>query len=112
MRSPSAETEDEAGPDASGDSGDAEVRVHATVSGLVQGVGYRYFAVTAARRLGLTGWVRNRRDGDVELEAQGPRDDVDALIARLRVGPRWSRVDHVAVRTIPLQGETAFRVYP
>lgn len=87
------------------------MRVHATVSGLVQGVGYRYFTVTAARRLGLTGWVRNLRDGDVELEAQGRRADVDVLLNRLQTGPRWSRVDHVAVQTIPLQGETAFRVY-
>ena len=49
---------------------DAAVRVHVTVSGMVQGVGYRYFTVTGARKLGLAGWVRNLMNGDVELEAQ------------------------------------------
>ena len=49
---------------------DAAVRVHVTVSGMVQGVGYRYFTVTEARKFGLAGWVRNLMNGDVELEAQ------------------------------------------
>ena len=47
------------------------VRKHIVVNGLVQGVGFRYFTVTQARRLGVRGWVRNCRDGSVELEAQG-----------------------------------------
>ena len=58
---------------------DAAVRVHVTVSGMVQGVGYRYFTVTEARKLGLAGWVRNLMNGDVELEAQGARSDVAML---------------------------------
>lgn len=45
------------------------VRKHIVVTGLVQGVGFRYFTVTQARRLGVQGWVRNCRDGSVELEA-------------------------------------------
>ena len=52
---------------------DAAVRVHVTVSGMVQGVGYRYFTVTEARKLGLAGWVRNLMNGDVELEARGAK---------------------------------------
>lgn len=101
---------DAEGTDSANDANDT-VRIHAVVTGLVQGVEYRYFAVTAARRLGVTGWVRNLRNGDVELEAQGRRTDIAALISRLKTGPRWSRVDHVAVTAIPLQGETTFRVY-
>ena len=44
------------------------VRKHIVVTGLVQGVGFRYFTVTQARRLGVQGWVRNCRDGSVELK--------------------------------------------
>lgn len=94
-------------PERSHDSGAAEgtrphiIRIHARVSGLVQGVGFRYFAVQSARRLGVTGWVRNRLDGDVEAEAQGPRAQVDAFVAALHEGPRWSHVDAVDVTEIP-----------
>ena len=56
------------------------VRKHIVVNGLVQGVGFRYFTVTQARRLGVRGWVRNCRDGSVELEAQGSSDAVQALV--------------------------------
>ena len=60
------------------------VRKHIVVTGLVQGVGFRYFTVTQARRLGVQGWVRNCRDGSVELEAQGSSDAVQALPAMVR----------------------------
>ena len=59
------------------------VRKHIVVNGLVQGVGFRYFTVTQARRLGVRGWVRNCRDGSVELEAQGSSDAVQALVERV-----------------------------
>lgn len=67
------------------------VRKHIVVTGLVQGVGFRYFTVTQARRLGVQGWVRNCRDGSVELEAQGSSDAVQALVEQLAIGPRWSK---------------------
>ncbi|MBT1173555.1 acylphosphatase [Bifidobacterium sp. MA2] len=87
------------------------IRIHATVSGLVQGVGYRYFAYQAARGAGVTGWVRNLWNGDVEAEAQGPRASVAMFISRLKVGPRWGHVDAVAVDEIDVAPrETAFRV--
>lgn len=90
---------------------DAAVRVHVTVSGMVQGVGYRYFTVTEARKLGLAGWVRNLMNGDVELEAQGARSDVAMLISRLKLGPAWSDVRRVAVDEMPLRGDdNGFRV--
>ena len=50
------------------------IRRHMVVTGRVQGVGYRYAVVMAARRIGAVGWVRNRYDGSVECEAQGTRD--------------------------------------
>ena len=90
---------------------DAAVRVHVTVSGMVQGVGYRYFTVTEARKLGLAGWVRNLMNGDVELEAQGSRSDVAMLISRLKLGSAWSDVQRVMVDETPLRGDdNGFRV--
>jgi acylphosphatase len=72
-------------------------RLHAVVSGRVQGVGFRASAQQVAQRLGLAGWVRNLADGRVELEAEGPPMVLDQLLAWLRKGPSLSRVDGVAV---------------
>lgn len=95
---------------AMGDDGSATIRVHIRVDGLVQGVGYRYFAYRAARELALTGWVRNLRDGGVEAEAQGLTQDVESFVARLHVGPRYSRVESVKTSRIALVGDMDFRV--
>ena len=71
------------------------------ITGRVQGVGFRDALRHEARRLGVTGWVRNRRDGSVEALAQGAPAAVDALVAWARRGPPGSRVDDVQVRTSP-----------
>lgn len=71
--------------------------VRVLVSGRVQGVGFRYFVAGEARALGLAGFVRNLRDGRVEMFAGGPPDTIDALIAACRRGPPGSRVDGVAI---------------
>ena len=76
-------------------------RKHLVVRGLVQGVGFRWYALEAASRLGLTGWVKNRPDGSVEAEAEGPADDVDEFAAALRRGPQAARVDAVEQRDVP-----------
>lgn len=65
------------------------------ISGTVQGVGFRYFMVAEAQRLGLTGWVRNRRDGSVEAIVSGTAGAVAAMIARVRRGPPGATVDQV-----------------
>ena len=67
------------------------------VAGRVQGVWYRGWTVDQARALGLDGWVRNRRDGSVEILASGPDAAIGALIERCRQGPPAARVDDVAV---------------
>ena len=67
------------------------------VSGVVQGVSFRYFTQKTARDLGLSGWVRNRPDGDVELEAAGERGLIEELIKALRVGPPAAHVRDVQV---------------
>jgi len=72
--------------------------VHALVTGRVQGVGFRAFTAATARRLGLTGWVRNLPDGSVEALAEGARRDLDEFVTALRSGPPAARVTDVVTR--------------
>jgi len=82
----------------------ASTRVHVVVTGRVQGVAYRAGAVAEAQRLGLCGWVRNRFDGSVELEAEGPQQAVDTFMAWVRRGPPAAEVDEVEVTPAPTTG--------
>ena len=68
-----------------------------TISGEVQGVGFRYALADEARARNLRGWVRNRRDGSVEAIVAGTEADVEAVIAWARHGPPAARVTCVAV---------------
>jgi acylphosphatase len=65
------------------------------IEGYVQGVGYRAFACRAALRLGISGWVRNRRDGTVEALITGMPDRVERMLAELRRGPYGAHVRSV-----------------
>jgi acylphosphatase len=69
--------------------------IHMMVDGHVQGVGFRYFVYDYANSKGLTGWVRNRIDGQVEITAEGPYGDLDALLEHVRRGPGRSMVTDV-----------------
>lgn len=81
------------------------------VRGRVQGVGFRWFVEREAHLLGLAGWVRNNADGAVEVFAQGTREQLSALTARLQQGPRAARVDQVEQSEVPLsQGLKTFRI--
>jgi acylphosphatase len=71
------------------------VRARLVVSGRVQGVGFRWFVREAARQHRLAGWVRNRPDGSVELEASGEEAEFREFVAELREGPPGARVDDV-----------------
>jgi len=71
--------------------------VRALVSGRVQGVGFRYFTLRAARRLHLHGFVRNLPDGRVEVSAEGERGALETLVGVLRDGPPGAAVRHVEV---------------
>ncbi|MDD9856697.1 MAG: acylphosphatase [Gammaproteobacteria bacterium] len=69
--------------------------VHFIVSGRVQGVGFRHAARRKAGQLGLSGWVANRPNGDVEAVAHGDAARLGRFEAWLRVGPQYARVDRV-----------------
>jgi len=75
-------------------------RVRAIITGRVQGVAFRAYTVDEARHRELTGWVRNRPDGSVELEAQGDGEAVAALLAWCEHGPPAARVTGVAVEDL------------
>lgn len=72
-------------------------RLHALVSGLVQGVGFRYFVRDKAQTLGAAGWVRNLHNGNVELIVEAERAKLDELVTELKLGPRGSAVSNVEV---------------
>ncbi|MCG8344518.1 MAG: acylphosphatase [Chlorobiales bacterium] len=74
-----------------------EKRVLVTVSGLVQGVGFRMFVVRSASRLGLKGWVKNMPDGTVRIDAQGPAGLIDEHLSDVRIGPPASKVSSLDV---------------
>lgn len=71
--------------------------LHVSITGRVQGVGYRAFVEEQAVSLGLSGWVRNRRDGSVEAVFSGEAEVVEAMIETCRRGPRHAVVDAVTV---------------
>jgi len=79
-------------------------RLHAVIHGDVQGVGFRYFLTRQAQARGLSGWVRNRSDGAVELVAEGERSDLDELLKAARQGPRHARVDNVDAKWSDAEG--------
>lgn len=79
------------------------------IEGRVQGVGYRWWTVEAARALGLAGWVRNRADGSVEVLALGPREALERLAAACEEGPPGARVRSVRVEPAGDDGSEGFQ---
>jgi acylphosphatase len=77
------------------------IEVHVFAEGRVQGVGYRDFVRRSAGRLGVSGWVRNRRDGSVEACLLGRPSQVEAVIAEMRRGPRSAEVANLRIEAGP-----------
>lgn len=90
----------------------AEVAARWIISGVVQGVGFRWFAARQAEDLGLCGWVRNLTDGRVEVVAAGEETAMQQFHERLRVGPRFASVDRVEKSDVPHErvGTNSFEV--
>ena len=89
--------------DAAGDPSSVDIaRLDAVVAGRVQGVGFRYYVVREARRLGLDGWTANEVDGSVRVVADGPRDTLEVLLDALSEGPPASIVERVVVNWPPV----------
>lgn len=80
-------------------------RLHAIIQGHVQGVGFRYFVQGKAKSLGLTGWVRNRWDGSVEVLTEGKRTELDSLLEALYRGPRGATVTNLDPKWQEATGE-------
>ncbi len=84
------------------------VRRHIFFYGRVQGVGFRWHAVSKARLLGLTGWVRNLSDGSVEMEVQGTQTRIGELLGYL-YDQRYIRIEDIKSEDMELKEESSFR---
>jgi acylphosphatase len=84
--------------------------VHVFVSGDVQGLGFRQAIADKANEQGVTGWVRNLRDGRVEAVLEGPRDEVYRVVGLCRAGPKGARVSGVQVDREPPRDEKTFTI--
>ncbi|HEX7343502.1 MAG TPA: acylphosphatase [bacterium] len=82
-----------------------EIRAHLTIRGVVQGVGFRYYAYRWAEKLGLNGWVRNNWDDSVETEVEGERSAVEEYISQMKIGPRSGHITAVDVEYKPYEGQ-------
>lgn len=82
-----------------------KVRAHAIINGRVQGVFFRMETKRAADRLGVFGWVKNRRDGTVEALFEGEQDRVDAVLAWCKEGPAHAQVSDVSIDWEDYAGE-------
>lgn len=80
-------------------------RMRITITGTVQGVGYRFFAVRTARRLGVCGWVKNRPNGSVEIVAEGVVGVLKGFVDELRRGPVSADVTSVSAQPEPYAAE-------
>jgi acylphosphatase len=83
--------------------------VHLIVSGMVQGVGFRYHVHHSARRHYLTGWVKNLPDGRVETVAEGAEEELREFVKEVKKGARFSQVDDVQVEWLPFTNQ--FRAF-
>jgi acylphosphatase len=87
-----------------------KLRAHVFISGRVQGVFFRENTKNKARELGVSGWVRNLKDGRVEAVFEGNENEVKRMIEWCHVGPELARVDNVEVIWEEPKGENEFKI--
>jgi acylphosphatase len=82
------------------------------ITGQVQGIGYRWSMVAAAEEFGITGWVRNRRDGSVEATVCGADEAIARIMVWAQRGPPGARVEHVAIELAETGDFSGFEQLP
>jgi acylphosphatase len=87
------------------------VRARAIVTGVVQGVGFRYFAARLADHYGITGYAKNLPNGDVEIEAEGDKSLVSGYLGEIRNGPRHAHVTGIHVEWLEPRNYKIFTTY-
>lgn len=80
------------------------------VTGRVQGVGFRFYTRKTALELGISGFVKNMRDGSVYVEAEGEPDRMETFIEWVRKGPEWAHVDDISLQEKPEDGFEGFDI--
>jgi acylphosphatase len=80
------------------------------VYGKVQNVGFRYYTRKTAEMFQISGFVMNRPDGSVYIEAEGEKEDLETFTDWCRQGPQWARVDRLDTQDIPVAGHEGFRI--
>ncbi|RLD90294.1 MAG: acylphosphatase [Bacteroidetes bacterium] len=80
------------------------------IYGKVQGVGFRYYTQQKAHELSIDGFVQNRPDGSVYVEAEGSEENLDAFILWCHDGPGWARVTNITVQRTPAFGYDEFTI--
>lgn len=89
-----------------------KVTKHLQIYGRVQGVSYRYWTQQTAQSLGLSGWVRNRKDGSVEALVHGEAQDIEKLVTACNDGPSLANVGSIEVCDAGYDGTTGFEIKP
>ncbi len=88
-----------------------QARLHVTIEGRVQGVGFRFFVLEKSVQLGLVGWVRNTVDGKVEVTAEGSQEILNKLLLDLHRGPQAAYITNIQQEWFTATGEfSRFRV--
>ncbi|WP_066630342.1 acylphosphatase [Labilibacter marinus] len=85
-------------------------RVRMIICGRVQGVGYRYYVQEKAKQNGIKGYVRNLPGGEVEVDAEGDRNELSTFILQCKEGPHLSEINNCYIHDIPLYGFEHFYI--
>lgn len=87
------------------------VRYHIIVRGKVQGVGFRFFTQQKASLNGITGWVKNKSDCSVEIDAEGDKDSISSFIDAIKKGSPFSKIEEIKIKQLPpLKNNTSFKI--
>lgn len=85
-------------------------RYYIIVEGRVQGVGFRYTMQSNATSLGLSGWVRNLDNGNVDMEVEGDEHALNKFILKMNEGNRFINVNDYAIKEIPIENDKQFKI--